>query len=239
MKESKGYWHEDLNINSIIAEVVKEKKSKNPNLKILEVGGGRNPRFFNEDMISFKNYCVNDIDSNELALLDERFNRANFDIAGDNIPEEMENQFDIIISVYVAEHVKDGYKMHKNVYRLLNENGTAVHLFPKLYALPFVVNYLLPEKASHFVLNLLAKRDLPKFPALYSYCRGNEKKMRSLFEKINYQTIDLQFYYGTTYFKSIPFLYRIDNWFNRWLMNNHYSLFSSYIVTFLSKNKSN
>jgi SAM-dependent methyltransferase len=236
MKETKGYWHENLNINEIIAEVVREKKAKNPNFKILEVGGGRNPRFFNEDIISFNNYFVNDIDPNELALLDERFNSSNFDIAGDIIPKEMENQFDVIISVYVAEHVKDGYKMHQNVYKLLNDTGTAVHLFPKLYALPFVVNYLLPERASHFVLNLLAKRDLPKFPALYSYCRGNETKMRSLFEKINYQTIDLQFYYGTSYFKNLPFLYRIDNWINKWLMKKHYSTLSSYLVTKLSKN---
>ena len=75
----------------------------------------------------------------------------------------------------LAEHVSDAEQFHRNVFKILADNWQAVHFFPTLYTLPFLVNYLAPEYLAEKLLNVFAPRDKyqnAKFPAYYRWCRG-------------------------------------------------------------------
>ena len=47
----------------------------------------------------------------------------------------------------VFEHVEDGQRAWANLYQLLAPGGVALAFVPTLYSVPFVINWLLPDKA--------------------------------------------------------------------------------------------
>ena len=70
------------------------------------------------------------------------------DAGGGQAPGAAEHgPFDAVFSRWTAEHVRDGERFHRHVFELLRPGGTAVHMFPTLYALPFLVNRMLPTGA--------------------------------------------------------------------------------------------
>lgn len=48
--------------------------------------------------------------------------------------------FDVVESQNVAEHVRDPEAMHHNIHAMLKPGGVAIHFFPTLFAVPFIVN---------------------------------------------------------------------------------------------------
>jgi SAM-dependent methyltransferase len=80
--------------------------------------------------------------------------------------------FDAVFSRWTAEHMRSGQAFHENVLQMLRPGGSAVHLFPTLYALPFLVNRLLSQERSRTLLTRAAPTRKVKFPAYYSWCRG-------------------------------------------------------------------
>jgi len=178
--------------------------SQYPNAEILELGGGRRPSFQLSDMpASLKSYTVNDISEEELSLVPPGYQTACFDVAGD--ASEFEGRYDVVFSRFLAEHVRDGRAMHRNIHKVLKPGGVAFHLMPTLYALPFVLNRLLPERVSEKVLLINPRREIsPKFPAFYSWCRGDTPAMRRLFDEIGYEKVDIRNFYGHFYYETIP-----------------------------------
>jgi SAM-dependent methyltransferase len=86
-------------------------------------------------------------------------------------------EFDLVISRFLIEHVPDVDVLHRAVYRALRPGGRAAHFFPTLYAPPFLLNKILPEAWTERALPLIqANRDREgahaKFPARYQGCRG-------------------------------------------------------------------
>lgn len=122
--------------------------------------------------------------------------------------------FDLIYSRSVAEHVKRGDLFHKAIHDLLVDDGFACHYFPTLYALPFVVNLLIPQQVSSIAKSLLIhgrrRSRYRKFPAYYSWCRGpSERQIRRLTEP-GYDVLEYTGFFGHEhYYNHLPLLRKI------------------------------
>jgi len=204
---------------------------------ILEIGGGRRPLFMPDQWPeNLGSYTVNDIDQQELDLAPEQNKTQCFDIC-DPI-EHLNNCYDIIFSRFVGEHVRDGEKMHRNVLGMLRPGGTAFHFVPTLYALPFVVNWLIPEGLAQQILFLVdpdrSERKV-KFPARYSWCRGSNTQMQNRLGGLGYSDVRIDRFYGHHYFQKIPAL----SGFERTVRNLHrkadLTVFGSYAYIKVTK----
>ena len=144
--------------------------------RILEVGGGRDPLFTPAEIAELGvEMTVNDISPKELAVLPPGYNTACFDIAGDlSDVGHLRNTQDLAFSRMVFEHVADGQRAWANLYQVLAPGGVAMAFIPTFYSVPFVLNWLLPDKlAAAIVKRMFAHRtdeDDPVFPAHYSWC---------------------------------------------------------------------
>jgi len=175
--------------------------------KICEVGAGANP-LFSVDHILANNldYTVMDISQEELKKSPPGYKGIVMDICQkDSLVKE---KFDLVFSRMLAEHLADGELFHRNVYNLLNEGGFAFHFFPTLYALPFVINKLMPIAISSLLLDIFAPRDrvkLIKLPAYYNWCRGPLRQQIRRFETLNYDVLEYGGFFGVEeYYKKIP-----------------------------------
>ena len=203
--------------------------SQHANADILELGAGRRPSFTLEEMpATVHSYTVNDISADELALLPSGYDMACFDVSGD--ASNFRDQYDVVFSRFLAEHVPDGVAMHRNVHQVLRDGGVAFHLIPTLYAVPFVINKLLPERLTSWVLKVFAPRRAinPKFPAHYSACYGNPKKMKQLLERIGYRKVEIRNFYGHFYYEKIPVLRDLHRRFSALAADRNWTLLSSY-----------
>lgn len=200
-----------------------------PNAKILELGGGRWPSFKVSEMpTTIESYTVNDVDENELARAGPEYQRACFDVAGD--VSAFAGRYDVVFSRFLAEHVKDGKAMHRNVHQVLRPGGVAFHLIPTLYAAPYLLNRLLPERLGALALKVFrpGREISPKFPAYYSQCYGDIPKMRQMFRELGYSRIEIRPFYGHFYFEKIPGLYQLEQWLSSLAARKGWSWYSSY-----------
>ena len=207
-----------------------------PDADILELGGGRRPSFQLSEMPSnLKSYTVNDISEDELSLVPDGYDNACFDVSGD--ASAFEGRYDVVFSRFLAEHVRDGRAMHRNVHQVLKPGGVAFHLIPTLYALPVVINRVLPERIGQKVLDVLSpRREIsPKFPAYYSQCYGDIPAMRRLFKNIGYERVEIRNFYGHFYYEEIPGLRDLEKWFAGLAAEREWSAVSTYAYIFAYK----
>ena len=105
----------------------------------------------------------------------------------------------------VFEHVTDGQRAWANLYELLAPGGVALAYIPTLFAFPFVVNWLLPDKLAAAIVKTLYKNrtddDDPVFPARYSWC-FTDARLAKMLSDIGYREIFVQPFYGHGYYKS-------------------------------------
>lgn len=199
--------------------------------RLLELGGGRAPSFTADELPNnVASYTVNDISKEELDLVPPDYEKALFDVTGD--VGAFSGQFDVVFSRTLMEHVRDGQMMHRNVLSLLKPGGVAFHMGPTLYAVPFVLNRILPETLSRTMLHLFHpnRRTLkPKFPAYYSWCYGNREKMAAMLRRVGYGRVEIINYYGHNYFKSIPFVRDLDRAFSSLAERRDWSTFGSFV----------
>lgn len=207
-----------------------------PDAEILELGAGRWPSFRPEQMPdNLSHYTVNDISADELSFLPAGYRQASFDVAGD--VSGFEERYDVLFSRFLAEHVRDGWAMHRNVLKLLRPGGIAFHLIPTLFALPFVINKLLPEALTSWLLASFTQRSdaYAKFPAYYSACYGNTASMRRALREIGYSGVEIRSFYGHFYYEKIPLLREIEARFACLASRSGWSWCSSYAYLTLRK----
>ena len=200
-----------------------------PHADVLELGAGRRPSFTLAEMPStVHSYTVNDISPEELALLPQGYDEACFDVSGD--ASNFRDHYDVVFSRFLAEHVSDGEAMHRNVHQVLRPGGVAFHLIPTLYALPFVINKLFPERLTSWVLKVFTPRRAinPKFPAFYSMCYGDPERMGRMLAKIGYSKVEIRNFYGHFYYEKIPVLRAVHRWFSDLAARRNWTSLSTY-----------
>ena len=182
---------------------------------LCDVGGGATPLLSPSEVREFGlDYVVLDASQDELAKAPRGYQmtRANIldPVAIDTLVRER-GAFDVVVSRWTAEHVPDGRRFHEQVFRMLRPGGTALHLFPTLYSLPFVLNRALPPRVSAFlVTHVDGSRWTPgpdaKFRAYYSWCRGPSRRQARRFESVGFSVEHYVGFFGHTYYRPITAL---------------------------------
>jgi len=205
---------------------------------ICDLGGGANP-FLDEKIIRKNglNYSILDISKKELEKAPNTYNKLNKDIS--SVKCDIKNQFNLVFSRFLAEHIKDAEMFHFNVNKLLVKGGIAVHLFPTLYSLPFIANKVIPEGLSTKLLNILRPRDNyqnAKFPAYYNWCRGPYKKQIERFIKQKYEILEYRGGFGHHgYYQKLKIFEKLHDIKTNHLLKHPNPYFTSYALVILKK----
>ena len=208
-------------------------------VNICEIGGGCYPllslEYIQQNHI---NYTILDISEQELSKAPQGYNKIVADICN---PNQLTNvgKFDLIFSQMLAEHVPDGKSFHNNIYNLLVKGGVAFHFFPTLYATPFILNRIIPETLSSWLIAWLTsrkeiKRD--KFPAVYSWCRGPTKRQINNFTNLGYEIVEYIGWFGHEYYYyKLPIILAVHRLFTGVLLRFPTPLFTSFAYVTLQK----
>lgn len=219
---------------TILKKVIEENSFK----RICEVGGGANPTL-PIDYISSNNldYVILDISEKELEKAPVGYNKVVKDICSKELDYSAE--FDLIFSQMVAEHVKKPKIFHANIYKLLSDGGIAFHFFPTLYALPFVINRVVPERIASYLLHLFFERDRfqhNKFPVYYRWCRGPTKRQIKRFKRLHYDILEYRGFFGhKSYYNKLHFIMKISKRISEYLISHPSPYFTSFAHVFLKK----
>ncbi len=215
--------------------------------RVCEIGGGANPAlpvdFVRDQRLE---YTLVDISQAELDKAPTGYRKVRADITD---PQHgIEGPFDLVFSMWCAVHVRSGEVFHRHVYRLLADGGRALHLFPTLFAPPFVLNRLVPEWLSSGLLLLLqphraADGDHGKFPAYYSWCRGPTAGQLARLQRIGYTIEEYAAFFGHSgdvafgagYLDRIAPLRRWHEWLARCLVEHPAAWLTTFAFVQLAK----
>ncbi len=226
-------WH---NHYPYLIELIIQKNLK----KICEIGGGANPLLPLEFIQHYQlEYTVLDISEEELSKAPQGYIKVLGDITSDNI-DHLKNDYDLVFSKMLAEHVQSGKKFHHNVRELLRPGGMAFHFFPTLYAIPFMLNKIIPESLSLKLLGRVSKTrnnlgNHGKFPGYYNMCFGPTKNQIRLLQNIGYQIDTYIGFFGHDYFKNIRLFNWLSNLMTRLLIKYPLASLTSYSYMLLTK----
>lgn len=208
--------------------------------RVLDIGGGANPAL-PLDFVA-KNgleYAVLDISSEELAKAPEGYLKVQADITSSDL--DITGNYDLVFSKMVAEHVQSGRDFHSRVLDLLSEGGTAFHFFPTLYAPPFVINRMLPERLSKFIVSLLqsnrgSEGKNAKFPTYYSWCRGPSLNQIEKFQSLGYRVDEYIGFFGYgSYYERIKPIRKVHERISAALVKHPLPELTSFAYVVLSK----
>jgi SAM-dependent methyltransferase len=208
--------------------------------RLLEIGGGRHPLFtLEEAKANGFEMTINDISSVELEnMKTPGFKTACFDIAGD-VSAVKKESFDLIYSHMVFEHVADVEHAWKNVYELLAPGGVAVAYYPALYAMPFIINKLVPESLSSRLVQFLYREreqnDKPKFPAYYDYCYGIASRVEPMLRRVGFRDAAVLPFYGHHYYDRIPVARQIGALVTRLAKRSNFTPLAAYAYAIVRK----
>jgi SAM-dependent methyltransferase len=194
---------------------------------VCEVGAGATP-VFSAEVIAARglDHFILDVSEEELDIAAPDF------VSPDPV--------DLVATGFVAEHIPDPGALHANILRMLRPGGVALHLFPTLYALPFVLNRALPERLTDAVLVRLQPFRRPeshdaKFKAYYRWCRGPTQRQLARLEAIGYEVLAYTGYFGHGYYLHNKPLHRIEHAKAEVLMRYPVPYLTSYGLTLLRR----
>jgi SAM-dependent methyltransferase len=204
--------------------------------QILDVGGGAQPQLSEAELaVGSLDYTVMDISEAELAHAPDTYKKVVMDIAGDMV--SCVGRYDLVFSRFVAEHVKNANRLHSNVLALLKPGGIAIHFFPTLFALPFLVNKLLPE---WLTVRFLSKQRQArgKFAAYYRWCVGPTQCALRRYERLGYEVLEYAGFFGHGYYDGLPILRRIHGIARTFLLRHPVACLTSFAWVVLRKPES-
>lgn len=198
----------------IIERIVERSRAE----RICEVGAGANP-LLSSAFVDRKglSYTLLDSSPEELAKAGAGYDRIVTDISSPGFVSAERGRFDVVFSRTVAEHVVDARAFHSNVRSMLAPGGVACHFFPTLFALPFVLNKLLPEPiVTRLLLTLQPKRVAHghhgKFRAHYRWCVGPHNSQLRRLEDLGYDVVEYVGYFGHHYYARVPPIQHLVDW---------------------------
>jgi SAM-dependent methyltransferase len=205
---------------------------------VAELGGGANPILADERWGFAPHRIVVDISAEELAKAGGGVETRVLDLC-QPIPDGR-NAYDIVFSKMLCEHVPDGRAFHQNCFDLLKPGGLAVHYFPTLYTLPFVLNRLIPEKTARKLLRKIqpGRIDDPKhekFPAYYRWTTGPTKRAIRRFQSVGFELEQWNGAFGHYYYSLVKPLDALEQTKSRFLVKHPVPALTSFAVVVLRK----
>ena len=209
--------------------------------RVIEIGGGRSPLFSESDVRRLGiDYTANDISARELALSPDWAKKACFDVqtADAETIAPFAEHYDLVISKMVMEHVGSFERAYRTIHSILKPGGIGLAFHPTLYALPFVVNLLIPERLSDTLLKAVFKdrsdNGEPKFPARYSGCRVSGSVTRKLRE-IGFARVEQIPFYGHDYYRKFPGVGAINHRVAEFARQRDMTFMATYAYTLVQK----
>ena len=176
-------------------------------VRVCDVGGGARPMLrLPQIERAGLHYVVTDVSDEQLQRAPDGYRREQMDILDAAAVERVaqtHGPFDAVLSRWTAEHVPDGERFHRHVFELLRPGGTAVHMFPTLYALPFLVNRMLPPALSSGVLFRACPARHAKFRPYYSWCRGPSRAQLARLSSVGFSIERYTGYFGHAFYRRI------------------------------------
>jgi len=129
--------------------------------------------------------------------------------------------FDLIFTHMVLEHVKNPSVFHENCMKILKEDGQVVHFFATKYSVHTILNQLLPERLTDwlvFKFQTRKKDTHDKYKAYYRWCFGPTKSNIARLEGAGYKILDYKGFLGHTYLNKFKALYAIEQRWNKLLL---------------------
>jgi hypothetical protein len=207
--------------------------------RFCEVGGGDRPAVQLKQIGELElDYVVLDISQEEL----DKAPRGYRLFAGDVLDRERVSElldemgpFDVVLSRWAAEHMADGKLFHRAVRDMLRPHGTAVHIFPTLYATPFVFNRLLDSRLSAAILARTQPERRSKFPACYSWCRGPTRRQLGRLSELGYSVESYVGFFGHNHYRRIRPLDAVHGRFVEWQLDHPHPLMTSFALAVLTR----
>jgi SAM-dependent methyltransferase len=206
---------------------------------VAELGGGARPVLGDEGSWSFvANRVIYDVEAGELDKATDRVDKREADLC--QPLHDDAGCYDLVFSKMLCEHLPDPEVFHRNCFHLLRPGGISVHFFPTLYASPFLLNRIIPERTARRLLRLLqpGRLDDPKtrkFPAYYRWCHGPTRRSMERFEAIGFQVEEWRTGFGHDYYKRVAPLQALETAKARALVRHPVRHLSAYAVTILRK----
>jgi len=176
-------------------------------VRVCDVGGGARPLLHLPQVERYGlHYVVTDVSAEQLERAAAGYRREQADILDAAAVERLvstHGPFDAVFSRWTAEHMRDGELFHRHVFELLRPGGTAVHLFPTLYALPFLLNRVLPPSLSSGVLFRACPARHAKFRPYYSWCRGPTRRQLARVRSVGFAVERYTGYFGHAFYRRI------------------------------------
>lgn len=179
--------------------------------RVCDIGGGAQPLLASDEVAArLIAYSVLDVSPAETAALDRTaYDVISADACDVTLPvrhPELAGRFDVLFSQMVAEHVEVPHDFHATTFALCSPGGLAIHMFPTMYALPFVINRLMPDALANRALQFFAPRDEAKFPAFYRWCRGPSGRQMARLREIGWEVERYVGVIGHSYYRKVPVL---------------------------------
>ena len=197
-----------------------------------ELGGGANP-IIPLDLIAERGleHEIVDISAAELAKAPEGYRTVQADATSPDFAAR--GAYDLIVTAFLAEHVRDSRAFHSTVHSALRPGGLAFHVFPTLYEPTFFANLILPERLTDPLLQRIQPGREPegvkgKFRAYYRWCRGPTRRQIRRFERVGFEVVDYVGYFGHGYFEKLRPLDRVEQAVSRALTLHPVAALTSY-----------
>lgn len=144
---------------------------RRPGARILDLGSGRCPTIPPQERSEGTFYVGLDMSADELRLASPRsYDEHVVADASRELPE-LRARFDLVVSLYVLEHIADLRRALQYIRSYLAPGGQLVALFSGRYSAFGLVNRLLPDRiSSPFVARHMNRERSSVFPAYYDQC---------------------------------------------------------------------
>jgi len=206
--------------------------------RVCEIGAGANPAI---GQAAVRRYGLQfrAVDAVEAELLKSGMKETSvYDVCAAGVPVPGA-PYDLIFSRMTAEHFRDPDHAYKNMLEALTPGGLCLHSFATLYALPFVLNRVLPDRVSDFLFDRFSPRNRErhdKFKAYYSHCRGPLESQIQFFRGLGYEVLEYRAYFGHNYYAfRLPLLHLVHRQAANLLLKAPMAFFTSYATVILRR----
>ncbi|MBT4709059.1 MAG: methyltransferase domain-containing protein [Flavobacteriaceae bacterium] len=154
---------------------------------ILELGGTNRPLFSKSKV---NNYIGIDIDATFISKdVYHKYFIQSCEVFNASI------KADLIVSKYLIEHVPNNSKTFKNIERWLNPNGLSVNLFPLGFHPFSILNRLIGNRMTRFLIPILrpGSEGITGYPAYYNLCNSFDLEKFAKKSNFNYK---IKYFFG-------------------------------------------
>jgi SAM-dependent methyltransferase len=221
--------------DDLLVELARREDAK----AVAELGGGAKPIVADPEKWGFAQHrAVIDISAEELAKAEADVDTQVADLC--QPISEGHSSYDLVFSKMLCEHLPNARAFHENCFKLLRPGGLAVHFFPTLYTLPFVINRLMPEQLARSVLRKIQPGriddpKLEKFPAYYQWCTGPTRRAIRRYQSVGFEVEAWNAAFGHDYYAVAPPLNAMERTKTRFLIAHPVPFLTSFSAVVLRK----